>query len=134
MKQPKKETSVISPRKPLDDRPDYSSTTSESEEDFSPSVDAKLFLSHDITAGGSNQTPNTNSISSQTRILQKLVLEKASYAKPTVTEDYTRCIYCLRHHRHCGRMLPKCSTCATESDCVYLKKGIYPTVTKIVRA
>lgn len=127
--------SVVLPPKLFEDRPDYSSTTSESDNNgYSPATDAKFFLSSDIPAGTNNQIPTTSLDGNQSRVFQKLVLNKDNYGKPTVSQDYTRCVHCLRYHQHCDRLLPKCSKRVTESGCVYLKKGVYDTVTKTVRA
>ncbi|KAK5954216.1 hypothetical protein OHC33_004789 [Knufia fluminis] len=94
-----------------DTRPDYSSRTSESEDDQSP-AENKFFLESDI--------PSRHVSKRDALPASKEPSVEGLYKDPNV---YTKCMRCISGHLGCDRRAPFCNNCKSASDCVYLKKA-----------
>lgn len=113
---------------PANDRPDYSPTTDDSDEDEQHEAERKFFLRSDLSKNdpadvrpASSAKPNTN-----TKPSRLYTLDRATYKGAHADEStYTRCFRCLDAHGKCNRQLPFCQRCTNPNECVYFEKAKY---------
>ena len=110
----------------MDARPDYSSTTSESEDqEPSPYPDTRFFLESDVPYPKTELGLTSQQASPQSKCPGLSILDKSNYDLPYADEaTYFRCIQCVKLHNVCNRALPFCSRCTSDTECVYLNRDL----------
>ncbi|KAK5106565.1 hypothetical protein LTS08_000685 [Lithohypha guttulata] len=112
----------------LDEHPDYSSTTSESDNDQLATADAKFFLTSDLSkTKTASYTPSYTTSAHATGLVRPKLqhsLDKERYDQAHADEEtYSSCIKCMIGHQSCNRGLPYCQRCTKSDECVYFERS-----------
>lgn len=111
----------------IDTRPDYSSTTSESDDNYSAYANTKFFLESDVPYPDSHSSTIPQGAVDLTKAEGLSVLDRSTYGESYAdVATYLRCTRCVRLHISCDRKLPHCSKCTSIDECVYPKRDGRP--------